>query len=163
MRIARLVMPLLVVTTAALVLVGCGTASQGPEGAQPAPDTDEFASSVVDDLPRFPRSQEVAATSVENGTMRRSLLARDTTPRAVLDFYVDKLQDWQLLADPADAGEGVVWAEWLSDTDGDERRLRVTATSSTPTVDDGQPAPEESDVQIDILLYPDDEERPPPG
>ncbi len=163
MRLARRVMILFVVTTTALGLASCGTASQGPEGAQPAPGTDEFTPSVVDDLPSFPRSQEVAPTSVENGTASRSLLARDTTPRAVLDFYVDKLQDWQLLADPADAGEGVLWAEWLSDTNGNERRLRVTATSSTPTVDDGQPAPEESDVQIDILLYPDDEERPPPG
>lgn len=145
----------LAVLLLAFVLVACGDDDGG--GAQPLPGTDEFVDAAFDDLPRYPGSESLAPISVESGVINQTFAA-ETTPAAVVDWYLEELDEWTLVEDPSPVDGAGVWADLTRRIDGELRRLRITAVATG-----GDEELEGGHVQYDVTLYPDASLRPAPG
>ena len=113
----------------ALSAAGCGRASE--EGTQPRPDVTTFEQGDFDDIPLLAGSDPLSPPTEEQGSVARSYQVRDTTPKGVLDFYVEQLADAEVLEEPGDIGANTFRGRWRLDQG---RVLTVSATGA-PTLD----------------------------
>lgn len=123
---------------AAVVLGACGSSSSPPR-AQPAPDVTVFRTGGFDQLPRYPRTQEVSQQTSKSGVVSQSFSVSNTTPEQVLQFYSDHLVGWQVTEPVHAVGTDVYRGAWVKG----DRELLVTS-SKAPTISNGEPAVEYS-------------------
>ena len=137
---------------AALLLVSCGNGSKQPQ-AQPAPEVTVFRGGAFDQLPRYPRSDQLNQPVETDNVVTQSFSVPNATPKQVLDFYHDHLPGWNQMGAVQASGTDSYQGAWVKG----DRELRVTATKA-PTLSKGQPV-----VQYSLELGPPRSASGPPS
>jgi hypothetical protein len=145
------------VLVAALALVmigavgGCGHGSgraAGPTlGAQPRA-SGGFVSGTFEQIPKYPSSEPLGATSETAGTVARTYKVAGATPRDVLQWYRDHLTDWTVVTVPqaVEPGAVAVRGVWTKNS----TTLTITADNA-PTLKSPEAA-EQNVVQYSLSL-----------
>lgn len=113
------------VATAAGALGACGGGGEMPS-AQPSPDVTTFQPGVFDDLPSYPGGRAIGSRTDAGDSTARSFLARNATPRQVLQFFDRRLAErgWTAVTPAREIGKDTLRAEYMRG----RWRLRVSAT-----------------------------------
>ncbi len=135
----------------ALSAGGCGNPPPSPEGTQPRPDATTFGQGDFDDIPLLAGSDPLSPPTEEEGNVARSYQVRDTTPKGVLDFYVEQLADAEVVEEPGDIGANTFRGRWRLDQG---RVLTVSATGA-PTLDGATDGDAEVLTQYSLSLAPE--------
>jgi hypothetical protein len=130
----------------AAVLAGCG--DDHPDAAQPVPDATVFDEVGFEELPRFPRSEEMGLRSSKAGVVTQSFRAEGASVERVMAFFEEALtgRGW-LPAEPIHRADGPGRADYVREDD----RLELSAID----VDDRDgDVGAEAVVQYSLLLRP---------
>lgn len=134
---------LLIAGVALVLLAACGGGGGHPQ-AQPAPDVTVFRGGSFDQLPRYPRSDELNKAGETNGVVTQSFSVSNTTPEQVLTFYHDHLVGWSAVSPVEATGADSYRGTWVKG----DKELRVTAAKA-PTLSQREPV-----VQYSLELGP---------
>lgn len=108
---------LLLALAVAVSVAGCDMGGDDPSiDAQPSPEVTTFEPGLFDALPRYPRSEPISERTEEDGVISQSFAARDTAPGQVLQYYRERLADWDLVDQPQDIGEGTYRGIWARES-----------------------------------------------
>ncbi len=134
-----------------VAIAGCrsGASEESTGDAQPAPDVSVFRDGFFDQIPRYPRSQELGSAVEEGDVVSQSFTVSNASPRRVLEYYASNLTGWDLVEPihPLGPGDEAFRGAWEKDG----RHLRVSA-SSAPTVEADDP--ERPMIQYNLQLGP---------
>ncbi|MFP5316708.1 MAG: hypothetical protein ACLGI2_00245 [Acidimicrobiia bacterium] len=131
-----------------VVATGCGGGDDNPE-AQPAPDVTVFRGGVFDQLPRYPRSVDLATPTETAGVVAQTFSVRNASPREILDFYASRLDRWRVVEPVHQVGDDAFRGSWTRDG----RRLQVSA-GRAPAIDVEPPTVEPPIAQYSLQLGP---------
>ncbi len=133
-----------VVVLLGALLVGACASGATTKPAQPAPGDTVFRGGNFDQLPRYPRSQDLNQDTAKNGVVAQTFSVANTTPQQVLQFYGDHLAGWQVAEAARSIGSNAYRGAWVKG----DRELLVSA-SGAPTLSQQQPV-----VQYSLELGP---------
>jgi len=96
----------------ALLIGACGSVAT-TKPAQPAPGDSVFRAGDFDQLPRYPRSQDLNQDTAKNGVVAQTFSVANTTPQQVPQFYGDHLAGWQVAEAARSIGPNAYRGAWV--------------------------------------------------